>query len=91
MSTRALSLAGLACCIAFAGPSAQAAGCDSDAIARHMIGEALLAANLVSVAEKAGMQPAQINAVLKDIAQRSGIDEFWITDSSGRVPHQYRR
>ena len=31
------------------------------------------------------MQPGQINAVLKDIAQGSGIDEFWITDSSGRA------
>ena len=50
-----------------------------------MVGEALLAANLIAVAEKAGLPPAQINAVLKDIAQRSGIDEFWITDSSGRA------
>jgi hypothetical protein len=85
MAARALSLAGLACWMAFAGPAAQAAGCDNDAIARHMVGEALLAANLIAVAEKAGMQPAQINAVLKDVAHRSGIDEFWITDSYGRA------
>jgi hypothetical protein len=85
MAARALWLAGLVCWMAFAGPAAQAAGCDNDAITRHMIGEALLAANLIAVAEKSGMQPAQINAVLKDVAQRSGIDEFWITDSSGRA------
>ena len=85
MAAKALSLAGLVCWMAFAGPAARAAGCDNDAIARHMVGEALLAANLVAAAEKAGMQPAQINAVLKDIVQRSGIDEFWITDSSGRA------
>jgi hypothetical protein len=85
MTAKALSLIALACWMAFAAPAAQAAGCDDDAIARHMVGEALLAANLVAMAEKAGMQPAQINAVLKDIAQRSGIDEFWITDSSGRA------
>jgi hypothetical protein len=82
---RALSLAGVACWMAFTGAAAQAAGCDEDAIARHMVGEALLAANFIAVAEKAGMQPAQINAVLKDVAQHSGIDEFWITDSSGRA------
>jgi hypothetical protein len=71
--------------MAAAGPAAQAASCDNDAIARHMVGEALLAANLTATAEKAGMPPAQINAVLKDIAQRSGINEFWITDSSGHA------
>jgi hypothetical protein len=82
---RSLALAGLAGWLAFAGPAARAAGCDDDAIARHMVGEALLAANLVALAEKAGMQPAQINAVLKDVADRSAINEFWITDSSGHA------
>jgi hypothetical protein len=85
ISARVLSLAGLVCWMAFAGAAARAAGCDNDAIARHMVGEALLAANLVAVAEKSGIQPAQINAVLKDVAQRSGIDEFWITDSTGHA------
>jgi hypothetical protein len=81
MAMRALSLAALACWMAFAGPAARAAGCDNDAIARHMVGKALLAAHFIAAAEKS----TQINAVLKDIAQRSGIDEFWITDSSGRA------
>jgi hypothetical protein len=31
------------------------------------------------------MKPAEINAALKDIAARSSIEEFWITDSSGRA------
>ena len=31
------------------------------------------------------MKPAEINAALKDIAARSAIEEFWITDSSGRA------
>ena len=50
-----------------------------------MVGQALLAANYVAAAEKAGMKPAEINAALKDIAARSAIEEFWITDSSGRA------
>ena len=31
------------------------------------------------------MKPAEINAVLKDIAANSPIEEFWITDSNGRA------
>jgi methyl-accepting chemotaxis protein len=31
------------------------------------------------------MKPAEINAALNDIAARSSIEEFWITDSSGRA------
>jgi len=71
-------------CAVLAGNTACAAECDEDVI-EHMLGEALLAANLVAVAEKAGMQPAQINAILKDVAEKSAIDEFWITDSSGHA------
>src|SRR5688572_28876395 len=47
-------------------------------IGRHMVGEALLAAHLVAVAEKAGMKASEINAILKDIAEKSAIQEFWI-------------
>jgi hypothetical protein len=66
------------------GQPAQAADCDA-VIGKYMIGQALLAANYVAAAEKAGMKPAEINAALKDIAARSAIEEFWITDSSGRA------
>lgn len=50
-----------------------------------MVGEALLTAHFVAVAEKTGMKPAEINAILKNIAEKSGIQEFWITDSSGHA------
>jgi len=50
-----------------------------------MVGEALLTAHFVAVAEKTGMKPAGINAILKNIAEKSGIEEFWITDSSGHA------
>jgi hypothetical protein len=45
----------------------QAAGCE-DMIAKHMIGEALLAAHFVAAAEQSGMQPNEINAILKNVA-----------------------
>jgi hypothetical protein len=56
-----------------------------DIVAQHMVGEALLAAHLVAIAEKAGMRVDEINAILKDVADKSAIDEFWITDESGRA------
>lgn len=68
-----------------AGPSAlRAADCE-DTIARHMVGEALLAAHFIALAEKAGMTPSEINAILKSVAERSAIQEFWITDSAGHA------
>jgi hypothetical protein len=62
----------------------RAADCE-DVVARHMVGEALLAAHLVALAEKVGMKPSEINAILKSIAEKSVMQEFWITDSSGRA------
>jgi hypothetical protein len=62
----------------------RAADCE-DIVARHMVGEALLAAHLVALAEKVGMKPSEINAILKSIAEKSAMQEFWITDSSGRA------
>ena len=70
--------------LAISAAPARAAGCE-DIIARHMVGEALLAAHVVADAEKAGLKPAEINAVLKDIAAKSAIQEFWITDSKGHA------
>jgi hypothetical protein len=77
----AILVALLAC---FTNTSSRAAECD-DLIARHMIGQAMLAAQLVAVAEKAGMTPAQINSVLNTVTGSSAIEEFWITDSAGHV------
>jgi hypothetical protein len=69
------------------GALAGSAGADEaeDILGRHMVGEALLAAHLVAIAEQAGMAPEAINAILKDVAAGSAIDEFWITDEQGRA------
>lgn len=56
-----------------------------DTIARHMVGEAMLAAQFVAAAERNGMTANSINAALKDIAANSAIEEIAITDSTGRV------
>jgi hypothetical protein len=74
-----ISTAGSVICVYLAlstsaSPS-RAAGCE-DTIARHMVGEAMLAAQFVAAAEKTGMTPGAINAVLKDIAAKSAIEEF---------------
>ena len=65
--------------------SAAAAGEAEDIVARHMVAEALLAAHLVAIAERAGMSSDEINAILKEVADKSAIDEFWITDQQGRA------
>jgi hypothetical protein len=65
--------------------TARAAADCEEVISRHMIGQAMLAAQFVAVAEKAGMMPAQINAVLKNVVENSAIEEFWITDSAGHA------
>ena len=62
----------------------RAADCE-DAVGRHMVGEALLAENFVALAEKTGMTRDAINAILKSIAERSAIQEFWITDPAGHA------
>jgi hypothetical protein len=50
-----------------------------------MIGQAMLAAQFVAAAEKAGMTPVQVNLVLKGVAENSAIEEIWITDSAGHA------
>jgi hypothetical protein len=77
----AILVAVLAC---FTNTGSRAAECN-DLIARHMIGQAMLAAQFVAVAEKAGMTPAQINGVLNTVTGSSAIEEFWITDSAGHA------
>ena len=77
----AILVAVLAC---FMNTSSRAAECD-DLIARHMVGQAMLAAQFVAVAEKAGITPAQINGILNTVTGSSAIEEFWITDSAGHA------
>ena len=71
------------------GSTVRAADCE-EIVARHMVGEALLAAHFVALAEKSGLKPAEINATLKSIAEKSAVQEFWITDFRGsRLPDQH--
>jgi hypothetical protein len=85
LKSRLLGSAICVCFALFAGVSpARAAGCE-DTIARHMVGEAMLAAQFVAAAEKNGVTTEGINGILKDIAGKSAIEEFWITDSSGHA------
>jgi hypothetical protein len=67
-----------------AANSAHAADCEA-IVAKHMVGQAMLAAHYVAEAEKSGKTPAEINKALKDITAISAIEEFWITDSSGKA------
>jgi hypothetical protein len=67
-----------------ASSTVRAVDCE-DLIAQHMVGEALLAAHLVALAEKAGMKKTDIDAILTSIAEKSAAQEFWITDSSGHA------
>jgi hypothetical protein len=69
----------------FAVPLAGQAQDEEEIIAGHMVAEAMLAAHLVAVAERAGMRPEEINSILREVAANSAIDEFWITDGSGRA------
>jgi hypothetical protein len=62
----------------------KAADCE-DTLSRHMVGEALLAAHFVALAEKTGMTPDAISTILKSINEKSAIQEFWITDSVGHA------
>jgi hypothetical protein len=72
-------------CALFTGASPSRAALCEDTIARHMVGEAMLAAQFVAAAERNGVTPVGINEILKDIAGKSAIEEFWITDSSGHA------
>lgn len=51
----------------------------------HMLAEATLTAHLIDVARKAGYSTDQINDLLGEIAHKTAISEFWISDESGQV------
>jgi HAMP domain-containing protein len=53
------------------------------AIGEQMIVEASIAAHMVAIAEEAGLSPDEINARLRDITDRTALNEFWITDEAG--------
>jgi hypothetical protein len=79
---RTAALLAVAACLV-AGPAS--AEDLEEIVGQHMVAEALLAAHLVAVAEKAGLENEEIRAILKDVADNSAIDEFWITDSEGHA------
>jgi len=54
-------------------------------IGEQMIAQALLTAHFVDAAETAGMSREAIIERLRDVVADSTIDEFWITDETGRV------
>jgi hypothetical protein len=72
-------------CLLFAGASSSRAASCEDTIARHMVGEAMLAAQFVAAAERNGMTSTGINGILKEVADNSAIQEFWITDPAGHA------
>ena len=51
----------------------------------HMIAEAMLTAHFVAAALKAGMTTDEINDVLAQIAERTVIAEFWVSDETGGI------
>ena len=56
-----------------------------DAVSKHMVAEATLAAHFVDAALKAGMDRDAINAVLRRIADETVISEFWVSDENGEI------
>jgi adenylate cyclase len=51
----------------------------------QMVAEARITALFVDAAEKAGFQPEEINRQLRQLADTTVLDEFWITDEKGRA------
>ncbi|MBD2088845.1 response regulator [Microcoleus sp. FACHB-1515] len=58
------------------------------AIGEQMVAQATLTSYLIGLAQQAGLSDREINARLRQIADRTAIDEFWITDSDGQAVYQ---
>ena len=56
-----------------------------DAVSKHMVAQAKLAAHFIAAALKAGMSKAEINTALTEVAKESAISEFWISDEKGKI------
>ncbi len=67
------------------GAVAESGPAGEKVVSEHMVAEAMLTAHYIDAALKAGMTQDEINAVLADIAERSVISEFWISDEQGQV------
>jgi methyl-accepting chemotaxis protein len=56
-----------------------------DTLGEQMIAQARITAHLVAAAERGGLAQEEINAILRDIADQTAVDEFLITDESARA------
>ncbi|MDE0330540.1 MAG: hypothetical protein OXL41_01600 [Nitrospinae bacterium] len=56
-----------------------------DAVSKHMVAQAKLAAHFIAAALKAGMSKKEINAALAKVAKESAISEFWVSDEKGKI------
>ena len=79
-------LVGVACVFMLLSGGTQAEEKSSleDVHSRHMLAEAMLTDHFVAAALKAGMGREEIDAVLTEIAERSAVTEFHVTDGKGR-------
>lgn len=57
-------------------------------IAEQMLAQAHLTSHLVAIAEQNDLPPAVINRHFKELADKTVLDEFWVTDDKG---HAYLR
>lgn len=81
---KAIGIVGV-CMLAYGGAAAADRSALEDVHSKHMVAEAMLTAHFVAAALKAGMSKVEIDAVLADIAERSAVTEFWVSDERGRV------
>lgn len=68
-----------------AGDHEAGAAAREEAASRHMVAQAMLTAHYVAAAAKAGMSADEVNAALSDIARRTVIAEFWVSDGNGEI------
>lgn len=82
---RAVAILGLCVVLGSGVLTAQGARAADDAVSKHMVAQAMLAARFVAAAVKAKMSPDEINAALAEVAKGSAISEFWISDETGAI------
>lgn len=82
------ALIGVTICVSLmfcGGAVAESRSAVEKVVSKHMVAEAMLTAHYIDAALEAGMTTDEINTVLADIAERSVISEFWISDEQGQV------
>ena len=79
-----LAAAILSLCLTL-GVGVEKARAMDDAVSKHMVAQAKLAAHFIAAALKAGMSQKEINAALAQVAEESAISEFWISDGKGKI------